>query len=251
MGVGHWFKPSTAHFSAKSPPARAGEDFSRYDPYARVTAPSARVTQLLLRAWRAGRRCGQCAGWRVRGMAFVSRARHVGRGGLAPARNDLARGRVREHCPSVARTAGGAPRNRGPEQRSMRTRLSSPTHRRAYTPRVESQCRICGELWPLDQHLPAHQGGGCPSCGGSPLCDTCGHPRRDHVGAFSGNGKQQCRTQRHDIQVLDVATCRCTQYVPRTGRFSDAKFAEPDPDVGGPIPRLRPPGEASESVDPA
>ncbi|MGA9762028.1 MAG: hypothetical protein WBQ14_06375 [Gaiellaceae bacterium] len=113
---------------------------------------------------------------------------------------------------------------------------------------MESQCRICGALWPPEQHLPAHQGGGCPSCGGSPLCDTCGHPRRDHVGVYSGSGKQQCRTHRHDVQALAVVTCGCTQYVPRTARFSDAKFAEPDPDMNGPIPRLRPPGETMGPV---
>jgi hypothetical protein len=66
------------------------------------------------------------------------------------------------------------------------------------------------------------------------------------VGVFSGNGKQHCRTHRNDIQDLAVVTCACTQYVPRTNRFSDAKFAEPDPDINEPIPRLRPPGEAAE-----
>jgi len=40
--------------------------------------------------------------------------------------------------------------------------------------------------------------------------------------------------------------CGCTQYVPRTSRFTDAKFAEPDPDINGVIPRLRPPGESPD-----
>ena len=113
---------------------------------------------------------------------------------------------------------------------------------------VESQCRICGALWPPDQHVPAHMGGGCPSCGGSPLCDGCGHPRRNHVGVFSGSGRQRCRAHSRDIQALAVVKCNCTQYVPRTTRFSDAKFAEPNPDINGPIPRLRPPGGATEPV---
>jgi hypothetical protein len=55
---------------------------------------------------------------------------------------------------------------------------------------------------------------------------------------------------------MAVVKCNCTQYVPRTTRFADtkfadAKFAAPDPDAGGPIPRLRPPGGPSESVDSA
>jgi hypothetical protein len=112
--------------------------------------------------------------------------------------------------------------------------------------RMETQCRICGEFWPPEQHLPAHKGGGCPSCGGSPLCDNCGHPRRNHRGAFSDNGKQHCRAHRHDIQSLTIFACTGRQYVQRSDSFADAKFAEPDPGINGPIPRLRQPSEPGE-----
>ena len=65
------------------------------------------------------------------------------------------------------------------------------------------------------------------------------------MGAFSGKGKQHCRSNSHDIQVLAVIKCSCARYVPRTGRFTDAKFAEPDPSVNGAM-RLRAPGEPAE-----
>ncbi|MGC9974532.1 MAG: hypothetical protein ABSC36_03970 [Gaiellaceae bacterium] len=66
------------------------------------------------------------------------------------------------------------------------------------------------------------------------------------MGAFTGKGKQRCRAHRLDLQSLDVIPCTCTKYVQRTDGFSEAKFAEPDPDINGPIPRLRPPGEPPE-----
>jgi len=68
------------------------------------------------------------------------------------------------------------------------------------------------------------------------------------VGAFSGKLEQGCRGHRHDVEVLTVISCTCRQYVRKTGAFADAGFAEPDPDAGGPIPRLRPPAGSPESA---
>jgi hypothetical protein len=84
------------------------------------------------------------------------------------------------------------------------------------------------------------EGGGCPTCGGSPLCDECGHPRRDHVRVYVKGGKHECRRRIGDFQSLTSSLCTCSGYAPVDGAIADATFAQPDviePDE--PLPRLR------------
>lgn len=84
-------------------------------------------------------------------------------------------------------------------------------------------------------------GGGCPTCGGSPLCDTCGHPRRDHVRVYIKGGKRECRRRIGDFQTLTSTACSCTGYVPVEGSLADAGFAVSDPVHGDDalLPALR------------
>ena len=65
---------------------------------------------------------------------------------------------------------------------------------------------------------------GCERCGGSPLCDHCGHPRRLHTGVF-GSGTRGCRSQERDVQSLSVIRCAGAGYSPRTSSFAEAGFA--------------------------
>ena len=88
-------------------------------------------------------------------------------------------------------------------------------------------CRQCGEEWPRSEIVDVAAGRGCPSCGGSPLCGGCGHPLRDHVGAF-GASRKGCDGEDFDLQTLTSTACSCTQYVRRTGSLADAAFAQPD-----------------------
>lgn len=84
------------------------------------------------------------------------------------------------------------------------------------------------------------KGGGCPICGGSPLCDECGHPRRDHVRVFVKGGPRECRRRIGDFQSLSSAPCECRGYVPIEGSLGDAGFAQPDVvDEDEPLPALR------------
>lgn len=77
-------------------------------------------------------------------------------------------------------------------------------------------------------------------CGGSPLCHTCGHPRRDHVRVFVQGGRRECRRRIGDFQTLSSAACECTGYVPVEGSLADALFAAPDFDYSEePFPQLR------------
>jgi hypothetical protein len=98
---------------------------------------------------------------------------------------------------------------------------------------VVVQCRQCGKEWPRDEAVDVASGRGCPSCGGSPLCAECGHPRKEHTGAF-GASSRGCRARSFDLQTLTATTCNCTGYVKRTGDFAETPFAEPKP-----LPSLR------------
>jgi hypothetical protein len=85
------------------------------------------------------------------------------------------------------------------------------------------------------------EGGGCPTCGGSPLCDTCGHSRGDHAHVYVKGGKHECRKRVGDFQTLTSAPCDCTGYEPIAGSLGEATFAQPDPpaDPEEPLPSLR------------
>jgi hypothetical protein len=105
---------------------------------------------------------------------------------------------------------------------------------------VPVACRYCGTSWRRREHRWITDGGGCPTCGGSPLCDTCGHPRRDHVRVYVQGGRRECRRRIGDFQTLSSAPCDCTGYVPLEGSLADASFAAPDPDLSAePLPQLR------------
>jgi hypothetical protein len=96
-------------------------------------------------------------------------------------------------------------------------------------------CRICGSVWPFPSHYWITEGGGCKSCGGSPLCDGCGHPRSNHVAVFK-KGQPSCKFKAVDVQSLSHVSCACHGYVPVEGSLRDAQFAQPET---GPLPRLR------------
>ena len=102
-------------------------------------------------------------------------------------------------------------------------------------------CRQCGTRWPVGAHRGVMDGDGCPTCGGSPLCDGCGHPRRDHVRVYVKGGTRACRRRIGDFQTLTSAACSCTGYVPVEGSLADAGFAEPDTviDDDAPMAQLR------------
>jgi hypothetical protein len=97
------------------------------------------------------------------------------------------------------------------------------------------QCRICGEVIDEAHALSATATRGCARCGGSPLCDTCGHRRADHRGLFGTQGSG-CRTRIRDVPTLTLSFCACPGYSPRTEAFGEARFAEPEPSV---LPPLR------------
>ena len=88
---------------------------------------------------------------------------------------------------------------------------------------------------PTPSHYWITDGGGCKTRGGSPLCDTCGHPRATHS-AFFQKGERACRFKAADVQSLSYITCSCVGYVPVTGRLGEATFAQPET---GPLSRLR------------
>ena len=100
---------------------------------------------------------------------------------------------------------------------------------------MTKMCRICGSVWPFPSHYWITDGGGCRTCGGSPLCDQCGHPRADHVAVYA-KGERQCKFRAVDVQSLSHLPCACTSYTPVEGRLANASFAAPD---SGPLPRLR------------
>jgi hypothetical protein len=96
---------------------------------------------------------------------------------------------------------------------------------------AEVRCRICGESRGARNHV---RDDGCERCGGSPLCDRCGHQRRDHAGVFTSATGKSCRHRKCDFQSLSSVRCDCAGYVPRTTSFADAAFVAAEP-----LPPLR------------
>lgn len=87
-------------------------------------------------------------------------------------------------------------------------------------------CRYCGSQ--LDRaRRPLEV---CPSCADSPLCDACGHERKDHDFVFTAGGPAGCSTVIRDFQSLSARQCSCPGFRPVTGPLRDATFAEPDAD---------------------
>jgi hypothetical protein len=72
-----------------------------------------------------------------------------------------------------------------------------------------SGCRVCGA--PLVPGAPASVHG-CDACGGSPACARCGHPRREHKGAFGGSRENGCTTVVLVPGTTTVAECGCPEY---------------------------------------
>ena len=93
---------------------------------------------------------------------------------------------------------------------------------------VWERCRYCGSA---DDRLMVLEAGerACPRCAGSPLCDACGHPRREHAGVFD-KAARLCRYLWHDHQSLTQVSCNCVGFVPITTSFRDAAFAVADDD---------------------
>ena len=76
-------------------------------------------------------------------------------------------------------------------------------------------------------------GHGCARCGGSPLCASCGHARKDHSGTFGGK-RRRCRARDHDLQSLTAATCECAGFVQQKEALAEAPFVDAEP-----LPPLR------------
>ncbi len=106
-------------------------------------------------------------------------------------------------------------------------------------PAARRTCRVCGSTWPYPSHYWITEGGGCKTCGGSPLCDGCGHPRSDHVAVYK-KGTRRCKFRARDVQSLSYIACTCLGYVPIEDRIAEASFAQLEV---GPLPRLRAPHE--------
>jgi hypothetical protein len=106
-------------------------------------------------------------------------------------------------------------------------------------------CRVCGAECAARDLLPVHRGGGCRSCNGSPSCTRCGHPRRQHRGAFGG-GANGCKV-RVSLEVgLAVGRCGCAGYT-----ADAAAFVESVPLVDVNELRLRQPGDPAPRAAPA
>jgi hypothetical protein len=87
-------------------------------------------------------------------------------------------------------------------------------------------CRYCGSQ--LDRaRRPLEV---CPACADSPLCDTCGHARKDHDFVFIAGGPAGCSVVTRDFQSLSARHCSCPGFRPVTGALRDAAFAKPEPD---------------------
>jgi hypothetical protein len=136
--------------------------------------------------------------------------------------------------PLVRGNLPGFCRARQQETRPSRPPLSLPILMSVSETRT---CRVCGSSWPYPSHYWITEGGGCRTCGGSPLCDSCGHPPATHLAVFR-KGQGGCSFTALDVQSLSHIPCSCKGYVPVAGALSDAGFAQPD---DGPLPRLRPP----------
>lgn len=152
---------------------------------------------------------------------------------------------------TVTRTRRGGPTRAVAVWHSIRSRLSrsharpspaslasaqdSETAAESWGMTTPRRCRICGAIWPYPGHYWITEGGGCKTCGGSPLCDSCGHARSKHVAVFK-KGKRQCTFRAFDLQSLSRLRCECRGYVPVGGSLSDAAFAQPDTE---PFPPLR------------
>jgi hypothetical protein len=73
-------------------------------------------------------------------------------------------------------------------------------------------CRVCGTEGPENELVAVYGGGGgCLTCNGSPACTRCGHPRRQHRGAFS-RGIERCETEVAVPNSINVGRCGCAGY---------------------------------------
>jgi hypothetical protein len=94
-------------------------------------------------------------------------------------------------------------------------------------------CRYCGdELSRARAPLEI-----CARCEDSPLCDRCGHPRRDHTRVFARRNAKGCKRVVGDFQSLTSWQCECEGFRPVVGALADAAFAAPD--APGRLPPLR------------
>ena len=82
-------------------------------------------------------------------------------------------------------------------------------------------CGICGQVWSPSGHDEVAAGLGCPSCGGSPLCEHCGHQRGSHAEKRRA-GEACCSERVYDFAGLSITRCDCPGYEPRTRDFGAA-----------------------------
>jgi hypothetical protein len=82
-------------------------------------------------------------------------------------------------------------------------------------------CRVCGADCAESELLAIYGGGGgCLQCNGSPACSRCGHPRKQHSGAFS-RGIERCEAQVAIEGTLAVGRCGCAGFTRDAAAFGE------------------------------
>jgi hypothetical protein len=105
-------------------------------------------------------------------------------------------------------------------------------------------CRMCGVDCAEHELSPAHPGGGCVECKGSPACARCGHARRHHRGTFSSHA-DGCIVRVTLAGSLATGRCGCSGYTQDPG-----SFGEETPAVDVVEPRLRTAGDPPDGAGP-
>lgn len=105
---------------------------------------------------------------------------------------------------------------------------------------MQTTCRICGTTIATWEERSALLGGGCARCEGSPLCDRCGHPRREHYGTFGGSKSAGCKKKIYADDSLAVSRCGCEGHVRTRDGVGASQFVHEDvPVVETTMPKLR------------
>jgi hypothetical protein len=99
---------------------------------------------------------------------------------------------------------------------------------------------MCGATIATREERSALLGGGCVRCEGSPLCDRCGHPRREHYGTFGRSKSAGFRKKIYADDTLAVSRCGCEGYVRAHDGVRASRFVDEDvPLVETTMPKLR------------
>lgn len=101
------------------------------------------------------------------------------------------------------------------------------------------RCRYCGSTSARELVLVEGEMT-CPACAGSPLCDRCGHPRRNHTGVFTPAGRS-CRHVWEEFQTGFRKACACEGFAPIVTELRDAGFTAREATDG--LPPLRVAGQ--------